>query len=66
MKCEKCGVSCFIKPLSRTKPFGQPDAGFMCHDCIKLHHPDIYDKLKDKGELETTNNIFNAINKNQS
>ena len=58
MKCENCGVSMFDKPLSRTKPFGQPDAGWMCQDCIKSKEPELYQNLKDDGDFD----IFDAIN----
>ena len=52
----------FDKPLSRTNPTGQPDAGWMCQDCIKLKEPELYQNLKDDGDLEITNAIFDAIN----
>lgn len=52
----------FDKPLSRTNPKGQPDAGWMCQDCIKLKEPELYRNLKDDGDLKITNDIFDAIN----
>lgn len=62
MNCTNCGVSMFDKPLSRTNPKGQPDAGWMCQDCIKLKEPELYQNLKDDGDLKITNDIFDAIN----
>lgn len=62
MNCKNCGVSMFDKPLSRTNPKGQPDAGWMCQDCIKLKEPELYQNLKDDGDLKITNDIFDAIN----
>ena len=52
----------FDKPLSRTNPKGQPNAGWMCQDCIKLKEPELYKNLNDEGDLKVTNDIFNAIN----
>lgn len=52
----------FEKPSSRTNPKGQPDAGWMCQDCIKLKEPELYKNLKDEGDLKITNDIFDAIN----
>ena len=52
----------FDKPLSRTNPKGQPDAGWMCQDCIKIKEPELYKNLKDEGDLKITNDIFDAIN----
>ena len=52
----------FDKPLSRTNPKGQPDAGWMCQDCIKIKEPELYKNLKDEGDLKITNDIFEAIN----
>lgn len=62
MNCIKCNVSMFDKPLSRTKPTGQPDGGWMCQDCMRKHEPDLYKCLKSDGDLDITNDIFNAIN----
>lgn len=62
MKCINCGVSMFDKPLSRTNPKGQPNAGWMCQDCIKVKEPELYQNLKDDGDLKITNDIFDAIN----
>lgn len=63
MKCINCKVSMFDKPLSRTNPVGQPDAGWMCQDCIKNKEPELYKNLKNDGDLKTTNDIFESINK---
>jgi len=52
----------FDKPLSRTNPKGQSDAGWMCQDCIKTKEPELYKNLNDEGDLKITNDIFNAIN----
>lgn len=52
----------FDKPLSRTNPTGQPDAGWMCQDCIKATKPELYKNLKSGGDLKTINNIFDAVN----
>lgn len=62
MNCTNCGVSCFNKPLSRTNPLGQPDAGWMCQDCIKEKEPELYKNLQEAGDLKTTNDIFDAVN----
>ena len=62
MTCTNCGVSMFDKPLSRTNPKGQPNAGWMCQDCIKIKKPELYRKLKDDGNLQITNEIFEAVN----
>lgn len=52
----------FDKPLSRTNPVGQPDAGWMCQDCIKSNEPELYKNMKDDGGLKVVNDIFNAVN----
>ena len=52
----------FSKPLSRTKPTGQSDAGWMCQDCIKTKEPELYNNLKEDGNFKITNDIFEAIN----
>lgn len=62
MECINCKASCFYKPLSRTNPVGQPDAGWMCQDCIKELEPELYKNLEEDGNLKVTNDIFNAIN----
>lgn len=62
MKCENCGVLMFDKPLSRTNPTGQPNAGWMCQDCMKREEPELYQNLKDDGDFKITNDIFSAIN----
>lgn len=50
----------FNKPLSRTNPKGQPDAGWMCQDCIKSKEPELYKNLEADGELKIVNTIFKA------
>jgi len=62
MKCKKCGVSVLDKPLSRTNPKGQTDAGWMCEDCIKVKEPELYNNLKQDGDFKVANDIFDAIN----
>lgn len=62
MNCKNCKASVLDKPLSRTNPKGQSDAGWMCQDCIKTKEPELYQNLKDDGDLKITNDIFNAIN----
>ncbi len=62
MKCKNCGVSPFDRPLFRTNPKGQSDAGWMCENCIKVEEPELYQNLKDDDELKTANNIFSALN----
>ena len=62
MKCINCGVPMFNKPLSRTNPKGQPNAGWMCQDCIKDKEPELYQNLKEDGDLDVLNDIFTAIN----
>lgn len=62
MRCIICNVSCVDKPLSRTKPKGQPDGGWMCQDCMKKQEPELYSNLSDDGDLKITNDIFDAIN----
>ena len=47
MNCEKCGASVFDKTLHRTKPKGQPDAGWMCLDCIKALEPELAKNIKE-------------------
>lgn len=61
-KCIICRVSATDKPLSRTNPLGQPDAGWMCQDCIKITHPELYKNLKEEGDFEVTNAVFDAVN----
>ena len=51
----------FDKPLTRTNPTGQQDAGWMCQPCIKIMEPELYKNLKDDGNLKITNDIFNAV-----
>ena len=62
MNCINCGVSMFDKPLSRTNPKGQPDAGWMCQDCIKLKEPELFKNLEEDGDVKITNDIFDAVN----
>lgn len=62
MKCINCGVPAHVKPLSRTKPLGQPDGGWMCQACMKKKEPELYNNLKDDGDFKITNDIFNALN----
>jgi len=62
MNCINCGVSALKKPLSRTNPKGQPDAGWMCQDCIKEKEPELHKNLKEDGEFKISNEIFTAIN----
>ena len=62
MKCINCGTSVFNKPLHRTNPKGQSDAGWMCEDCIKKNEPELYNNLVDSGELQNVNRIDAAIN----
>ena len=50
----------FDKPLSRTNPKGQPDAGWMCQDCIKIKEPELYQNLKEDGDFKITNNGYNT------
>jgi len=52
----------YDKPLQRTNPTGQSDAGWMCQDCIKAIEPELYQNLKDDGDLKIANDIFNAVN----
>ena len=66
MKCINCNVSCFDKPLSRTNPKGQPNAGWMCQDCIEIKEPELHENLKEDGDLKITNDIFDAINGQQN
>lgn len=47
VKCCNCGVSCTVKMLHRTEPTGQTNAGWMCIDCIKKLHPELYKNIKD-------------------
>lgn len=63
MNCKNCNASMFDKPLSRTNQTGQPNAGWMCQDCIKIKEPELYNNLKEDGELQITNHIFNSLNK---
>jgi hypothetical protein len=66
MKCIVCKVSMFDKPLSRTKPTGQPDAGWMCQSCIEKEEPELYKNLNDEGELKMVNTIFDVINNKEA
>lgn len=38
--------------LYRTKPTGQPDAGFMCIDCLQTLYPNLYKIKVDLDEQE--------------
>lgn len=62
MNCVVCGVSAFKKPLSRTNPICQENAGFMCQESIKIKEPELYKNLKDSGDFKITNEIICAIN----
>lgn len=57
MRCIECNVSMFDKPLHRTNPTGQADAGWMCKDCIKENEPELYDNLKFDGHFKIINDI---------
>jgi len=58
MKCKNCKVSAFNKPLFRTEPKGQTDAGWMCKDCIKIKEPELYRNFKDDSVLKLTDDII--------
>ena len=47
MNCIKCGCSVNEKPLYRTNPKGQSDAGWMCIDCIRADEPELADNIKE-------------------
>jgi len=61
MNCKICNISMFDKPLSRTNPTGQSDAGWMCQDCIKHKEPELYQNLSSDGSFKITNDIFDAV-----
>lgn len=61
MNCKNCGVSMFDKPLHRTNPKGQSDAGWMCEDCIGKKEPELYQNLKSDGDFKVSNDIMEAI-----
>lgn len=65
MNCKDCGVSMFDKPLFRTNPIGQEDAGWACQDCIKTKETELHSNLEDDGDFKVANNIFDSINNNQ-
>jgi hypothetical protein len=45
MKCIQCKCSIDERPLFRTNPLGQSDAGWMCQPCIDEHHdPSLIDE----------------------
>jgi Zn-finger protein len=62
MNCKKCKVSILYKPLSRTNPKGQSDAGWMCQDCMKIHESELYKNLKDDNDFKISNAIFHILN----
>lgn len=45
-KCKICGVSMFDKMLHRTNPKGQPDAGWMCEQCMEKKEPELANNMK--------------------
>lgn len=47
MKCTNCGVGIDKRPLHRTKPKGQTDAGWMCMPCIEKSHPELAKNIKE-------------------
>jgi len=61
MYCKNCNVSCFEKPLTRTKPTGQ-DGEFMCHDCISALYPNKYKEIQNDNHTKVVQDIFDAIN----
>lgn len=61
MKCKNCEASMFDKPLHRTNPLGQSDAGWMCEDCIANNEPELYQNLKDDNDLKIANEIMEII-----
>ncbi len=52
----------FDTPLHRTNPKGQPDAGWMCENCIEKKEPELYSNLKSDGDFKVANDVINAIN----
>lgn len=62
MNCTICDVSFFDKPLHRTRPTGQPDAGWMCEECLNKNEPELHNNLKEDGDFQQTNDISKAIN----
>lgn len=59
--CIICKLSVLDKPLHRTKPTGQPDAGWMCESCIAKHEPDLHASLKADGDIDIVNDIAEAL-----
>lgn len=56
--CIQCGCSVNKRPLHRTNPMGQPDAGWMCQPCITKHH----DKSLIDNEVVELVNIIHSSN----
>ena len=61
MKCKICGVSMFDKPLHRTNPKGQSDAGWMCEDCIKKTEPELFKNMQSDNDFKVVNDIDKAL-----
>jgi len=52
LKCAKCSVSVFTKPLTRVNPQGEIGI-FWCWACLKEHEPELYKNQKrDTTEVE--------------
>jgi hypothetical protein len=59
LECKNCKASFFDKPLHRTNPTGQIDAGWMCEDCLKIKEQNLHKELKKDGDLKVVNDVFN-------
>ena len=62
MKCTNCQKTMFQTPLHRTNPKGQPDAGWMCEECIKLKEPELHANLEAEDDFKVVHDIHEAIN----
>jgi len=59
MNCIKCGIHFTKRPLQRTNPVGQPNAGWMCEPCLKKNEPELHKNAVDDKSIE----IANIVNK---
>jgi len=55
MKCAKCGISVFIKPLKRVNSKGEIGI-WWCEDCLKKFEPELY-----KNEMEDESQVIKDL-----
>ena len=52
MKCKKCNISVFKRPLQRVNPIGE-DGIWWCEPCLEEHEPELYNNtMEDKNDVE--------------